>query len=185
MQLARSIGSSFVAQSAANVFFTGTIPGTTTRAAFEDWMLRLEAMARAAQDEGVHLVYHNHDWDHVALEGKTPLELIAEHFSPGEVDFEIDIGWADVAGVEPVALLEELGPRVLSLHLKDVDRSCADNLCRRFVAPGDGDLGYPDLMPRIWQITDAIGYVEVDDAVDGLHAAARAARTVRRSIAAR
>ncbi|HSM54102.1 MAG TPA: sugar phosphate isomerase/epimerase, partial [Erythrobacter sp.] len=184
MQLARNLGASIVAQSAADVFFTGTIPGRTTRAAFEDWMLRLEKMARAAQTEGVRLVYHNHDWDHVPLEGKTPLELIAENFSTGEVDFEIDIGWAAVAGVDPVALLEELGPRVLSLHLKDVDRGCADSYCRRFGAPGEGDLCYHDLMPRIGQLSDAIGYVEVDDPVNGARAAARAALTFRRSFAA-
>lgn len=181
MQLARSLGASIVAQSAADVFFTGPRPGRTTRAAFEDWMLRLEAMARAARDEGVRLVYHNHDWDHVPLDGMTPLELIAEHFAPGEVDFEIDIGWAAVAGVDTVAMIERLGPRVLSLHLKDVDRSCLGNDCERFVVPGEGDLGYAGLMPRIWRLTDAIGYVEVDDAADGMLAAARAANTIRRS----
>nr|WP_272914676.1 sugar phosphate isomerase/epimerase [Aurantiacibacter rhizosphaerae] len=178
MQIARSIGATIVAQSAADVFFTGPTPGETTRAAFEEWLLRLETMARAAQDEGVRLVYHNHDWDHVPLDGKTPLELIAERFAPGEVDFEIDLGWAAVAGVGPVALLENLGPRVLSLHLKDLDRGCAGDDCRRFVAPGEGDLGYSQLIPRIRRITDAIGYVEVDDPVDGMQAAASAARNL-------
>ncbi len=178
MQLARSIGASIVSQSAADVFFTGPIPGQTTRAAFEEWMLRLETMAKSAQDEGARLVYHNHDWDHVPLDGKTPLELIAERFAPGEVDFEIDLGWAAVAGVDPVALLEKLGPRVLSLHLKDLDRGCSGDDCRRFVAPGNGDLGYSELMPRIRRQTDAIGYVEVDDPVDGMQAAASAARNL-------
>lgn len=184
MQLARSLGARIVAQSAADVFFTGPKPGQTTRTAFDDWMLRLEAMARAARDEGLRLVYHNHNWDHVPLDGQTPLELIAEHFAPGEVGFEIDIGWATVAGVDPVALIERLGPRVLSLHLKDLDRGCDDNQCSRFVAPGDGDLGYSGLMPRIRRVSDAIGYVEVDDPVDGMLAAARAAQTLRRSLTA-
>lgn len=61
MELARSLGARIVAQSATDVFFTGTQAGRTTRAAFEDWMLRLEVMARGAQDAGVRLVYHNHD----------------------------------------------------------------------------------------------------------------------------
>ncbi|MEN7536680.1 sugar phosphate isomerase/epimerase family protein [Aurantiacibacter flavus] len=185
MQLARSLGARIVAQSAADVFFTGPTPGETTRAAFEDWMLRLESMAQAARDEGVRLVYHSHDWDHVPLDGKTPLELIAEDFAPGEVDFEIDIGWAAVAGVDPLALVRDLGPRVLSLHLKDVDRSCLANHCRRFVAPGEGDLSYSELMPQIRELSHAIGYVEVDDPVDGLRSAARAAQTLRSSLATR
>ncbi|QNE07330.1 sugar phosphate isomerase/epimerase family protein [Croceicoccus marinus] len=181
MQLAARLGAGIAAQSAADVFFTGTVPGRTTRADFERWMLRLGQMASAARDEGLRLVYHNHDWDHVPLDGLTPLELIAQRFAPGEVDFEIDLGWAAAAGVDPLALVEGLGPRVLALHLKDLDRSCSPPGCQRFVAPGEGDLDYAALMPRLDGLTDAIGYVEVDDPADGLLAAATGAATIRRA----
>jgi len=181
MQLASSIGASIVAQSAADVFFTGETPGQTTRASFEGWMERLEIMARAARAEGLRLVYHNHAWDHVPLDGLTPLELIANRFAPGEVDFEIDLGWAAVAGVDPLALIEGLGPRVLALHLKDVDRGCTANGCRQFVAPGKGDLDYRAMLPKLHQLTDAIGYIEVDDPEDGLRAAATGAETLLRA----
>ncbi len=181
MQMAARIGAGIVAQSAADVFFTGPLPGRTTRAEFERWMERLALMAGAARDQGLRMVYHNHDWDHVPLDGLTPLELIAQRFAPGEVDFEIDLGWAAVAGVDPLALVESLGPRVLALHLKDVDRRCAPPGCPRFVAPGEGDLDYPALMPRLDRTTGAIGYVEVDEPADGMLAAARGAETIRRA----
>ena len=181
MQLARAAGASVVAQSAADVFFTGAEPGRTTRSAFEAWMQRLAEMSRAAREEGLRLVYHNHDWDHFPLDGVTPLNLIAERFAPGEVDFEIDIGWAAAAGVDPLVLIQHLRSRVLSLHLKDIDRGCTASDCKRFVAPGEGDLDYADLFPRIRQISDAIGYVEVDDPEDGLAAATVAAGTLRGS----
>ncbi|MEL1251137.1 sugar phosphate isomerase/epimerase family protein [Aurantiacibacter gilvus] len=181
MQLASSIGAGIVAQSAADVFFTGEIPGRTTRSAFEGWMDRLEIMAHAAREEGLRLVYHNHAWDHVALDGLTPLELIADRFAPGEVDFEIDMGWAAIAGVDPLALVGQLGSRVLALHLKDVDRSCVTGNCRQFVAPGAGDLDYPGLLAQLHRLTDAIGYIEVDDPDDGLLAAATGAATFLRA----
>jgi len=181
MKMAAGIGASIVAQSAADVFFTGAVPGQTTRSAFEGWMEKLALMSRAAREEGLRLVYHNHDWDHVPLNGKTPLELIAASFALGEVDFEIDLGWASVAGVDPLTLIRDLGPRVLSLHLKDVDRDCDGEDCRRFVAPGEGNMGYGALMPRLDAITDAVSYVEVDDPVDGLNAAATGAATVLRA----
>ncbi len=184
MEMAAKLGASIVAQSAADVFFTGETRGKTTRTAFEGWMERLAVMARAAREEGLRLVYHNHDWDHVPLAGKTPLELIAASFAPGEVDFEIDLGWAYVAGVDPLNLLRDLGPRVLSLHLKDVDASCSGNDCPRFVAPGEGGMDYPALMPWIDRVTDAQAYVEVDDPVDGMEAATSGARTILRARAA-
>lgn len=177
MQLAARIGAGIVAQSAADVFFTGETPGQTTRAEFEGWMDRLETMAGAAREEGLRLVYHNHAWDHVALDGLTPLELIASRFAPGEVDFEIDLGWAAIAGVDPLGLIEQLGARVLALHLKDVDRSCTTGDCRQFVAPGDGDLNYRAMLPRLHRLTDAMAYIEVDDPEDGLRAAATGAQT--------
>ena len=181
MQLASTIGASIVAQSAADVFFTGETPGQTTRAAFEGWMDRLALMAAAAREEGLRLVYHNHAWDHVALDGLTPLELVASRFAPGEVDFEIDLGWAAVAGVDPLALIEQLGPRVLAMHLKDVDFGCVAEGCRQFVAPGAGDMDYPALLARLQGLTDAIGYIEVDDPEDGLRAAATGAATFLRA----
>ena len=181
MQIAARIGASIVAQSAADVFFTGPRPGHTTRAEFEGWMEKLARMSHAAREEGLRLVYHNHDWDHVPLDGKTPLELIGEGFAPGEVDFEIDLGWAAVAGVDPLGLVRDLGPRVLSMHLKDIDRSCDGRDCRRFVAPGEGALGYRELIPQLDAIGDAMACVEVDDPVDGLLAAASGAATVRRA----
>ncbi len=45
--------------------------------------------------------------------------MIVRRFAPSEVD----LGWAAAAGVDPLALVERLGPRVLALHLKDIDRS--------------------------------------------------------------
>ncbi len=181
MQLASSIGAGTVAQSAADVFFTGDTPGQTTRAEFESWMNRLEIMAKAAGEEGLRLVCRNHAWDHVELDSLTPLELLANRFAPGEFDFEIDLGWAAIAGVEPLALIAQLGPRVLALHLKDVGRSCVTASSRKFVAPGDGDMVYPGLFARLKRLTDAIGNIEADDPEGGLVTAASGSETFLRA----
>ena len=137
MQTAAQIGATIVAQSAADVFFTGPQRGRTTRAAFEGWMERLARMAHAAREAGLRLVYHNHDWDHVPLDGKTPIELIAEGFAPGEVDFEIDLGWAAVAGVDPLALEQIAAPR-LGHQLRGVCERSLGLFAERFQEADDG-----------------------------------------------
>jgi sugar phosphate isomerase/epimerase len=88
---------------------------------------------------------------------------------------------ASIAGVDPLFLVRDLDPRVLSLHPNDVLQGCDDRDCRRFVAPGEGDLDYRALIPELDRITDALACVEVDDPVDGLEAAARGAMTVLRA----
>ncbi|MCW2380650.1 MULTISPECIES: sugar phosphate isomerase/epimerase family protein [unclassified Sphingobium] len=180
MATARKIGATIVAQSAAPVFFEGAVPGKTTRAAFEAWLPRLNDLARAAHEEGLRLVFHNHGWDHVPLEGKTPLALIAERFAPGEVDFEIDLAWAALGGAEPLRLVRALGPRVLTMHFKDVDPSRGPSEHDRLVPPGDGILNYARLIPLLDRMTNAIGYVEVDAPEDEIAAAGRGAVFVQR-----
>src|SRR5690606_23147706 len=108
----------------------------------------------------------------------TPLEIIARSFAPGEVDFEIDCAWAYLAGVDPLTVVRELGPRVLSLHFKDVDPARGAEPEAQLVAPGEGVLRFKILVPALDRVTDAIGYVEVDRPRDGLAAARSGARTI-------
>lgn len=115
------------------------------------------------------------------LEGLTPLDLIARRFSPEEVGFEIDLAWARLAGVDPLAIVRELEPRVLSLHFKDVDPARGRDQHSQLVAPGEGDVGFADLVHALDRLTDAIGYVEIDDPEDGLQAARVGARTIRKA----
>lgn len=175
-QQAAAIGASIIAYSAAPVFFRSGKLGYTTRAAFEAWLPELGEMATVANKLGLTLVYHNHWWDHVPLDGETPLDLIARTYSPREVSFEIDLAWAWIGGVDPLGLVRSLGSRVRSMHFKDVDPTRGEDKMKQLVEPGAGRLDYAALLPRLDRITDAIGYVEVDSPSDGLAAAAAGAR---------
>ena len=48
----------------------------------------------------------------------------------------------------------------------------------QLVAPGEGDLDYATLVPKLDALTDGVGYVEVDNPADGLAAAETGARTI-------
>jgi sugar phosphate isomerase/epimerase len=104
---------------------------------------------------------------------------MARAVSPEDVAFEIDLGWVWYGGVAPLDLLRRLGPRVASLHLKDIDRARGKSTTDHAVVIGSGEMDYAALLPRIRRLTAAIGYIEVDSPDDGLAAAATGARYFR------
>ena len=52
------------------------------------------------------------------MEGMYPYQLLNQ-LLPRDVFIELDVYWAEAAGVDPVRGMQELGSRVAMLHLKD------------------------------------------------------------------
>lgn len=81
---------------------------------FAEDLRMLQDAAATCRKHGVELLYHNHDWE-FAHGGRVIEALIGET----DLSFCPDVGWVMKGGADPVALLERLGSRVGSLHLKD------------------------------------------------------------------
>jgi sugar phosphate isomerase/epimerase len=95
---------------------------------------RLNALAALARARGMTFGYHNHFWEMTDIAGRPALLHLFDALDP-EVVAEIDIYWAKVGGVDPSALVAELGDRVALLHVKD---GPADDPRNAMVAVGDG-----------------------------------------------
>ncbi|PVE90981.1 sugar phosphate isomerase/epimerase [Microbacterium sp. TPD7012] len=68
---------------------------------------------------GVRVGYHNHAHELEAVfDGVTGLEVLAGLLDE-RVVLEVDLYWVARGGVDPVALLERLGSRVIAVHAKD------------------------------------------------------------------
>jgi sugar phosphate isomerase/epimerase len=78
----------------------------------------LNEASAAAQAHGLTLGYHNHDFEFMPIDGRPAHELLRECLAP-EVFFELDTYWVQTAGIDPAAVLRELGRRVPLVHLKD------------------------------------------------------------------
>lgn len=79
----------------------------------------LTDVAGRAARHGLAIGYHNHWWEtEYRLDDEPALEALATVLDP-DIMLEVDIYWALVGGVDPVGLLERLGPRVGALHVKD------------------------------------------------------------------
>ncbi len=96
-----------------------------------------EADATARQ-HGMTFGLHNHWWEFAKVDGRYGYEIMLDHLAP-TVFFEIDTYWVKVAGVDPVAVLRQLGARAPLLHIKDGLGSKDQPM----VAVGDGIMNFP------------------------------------------
>jgi sugar phosphate isomerase/epimerase len=175
-------GASIVAMSTGAPFIAGPVMFRTTRAAFDAWIPELAAIAEKARARGLKLAYHNHEYDLFPLEGERPLDIMARQIAPELLSFEVDLAWTWYAGVAPLDLIAQLGPRVVSMHWKDIDRARGATRNDQAVAPGTGEMNYPVLLPAVLAATTATGYVEVDRPADGLAAARQGAEIIRMAL---
>jgi sugar phosphate isomerase/epimerase len=68
---------------------------------------------------GLRFGYHNHTREFILTEGKTPYSVLMELTDPKKVTFELDCGWAFVAGVNPAQIMKDYPYRISMLHIKD------------------------------------------------------------------
>jgi sugar phosphate isomerase/epimerase len=102
---------------------------------------RLNEANPIARDAGLTLLYHNHWWEYQPLEGTYAYKIMAEELDPS-IGFEIDTYWVRTGGLDPVAVLEELGARVPLLHIKDGPGPSDQPM----VAVGEGSMDFPPIL---------------------------------------
>jgi len=71
-----------------------------------------------AVGRGLTFGLHNHDLEYRLVEGSYPYQVMLKLLDP-KIFFEIDTYWVKTAGLDPAAVVKELGPRAPLLHIKD------------------------------------------------------------------
>ena len=88
-----------------------------------------------AIENGFSLGVHNHWWEFQQVEGRYVYHVMLEHLHP-QISFEIDTYWVQLAGLDPAAVVRELGSRAPLLHIKDGPATMDDPM----TAVGDGEM---------------------------------------------
>ncbi len=88
------------------------------------------------QKAGLQFGYHNHAFEFPPIEGVVPFDLLCERTDPDAVALEIDLGWAQVGGADPLEYFARYPGRFPVCHVKDV---LADG---SFVDPGKGTVDF-------------------------------------------
>lgn len=83
---------------------------------------RANAFGRQCRDAGIQLCYHHHSFEFAPLDDgrSTGWDILVNELDPQLVQFELDVFWAALVGLDPVKLLRDLRGRVAQLHLKDL-----------------------------------------------------------------
>ncbi len=76
--------------------------------------------------EGLRIFYHNHNLEFLAVGEGTALDLLIARTDSALVDFQLDVGWVAAAGIDPAVFITQYGPRISSLHAKDLTETPAN-----------------------------------------------------------
>src|SRR5437667_3345228 len=92
----------------------------------DGWKRAAETFNRAGAESlksGIQLAYHNHVEEFKALpDGKLPYDVLLAESDPKLLKMEMDLGWAHVAGVDPIAYFKKYPGRFPLVHAKDFDK---------------------------------------------------------------
>ena len=80
---------------------------------FEKW-------GKMAKEHGIQLMYHNHDFEFVKINGKYALDIIYDKVSPEALTAEFDTCWIRSPGEDPEKYIRKYAGRVPVLHFKDL-----------------------------------------------------------------
>ncbi|WP_148708262.1 sugar phosphate isomerase/epimerase, partial [Haloferax sp. Atlit-12N] len=97
----------------------------------------VESVAVPLKDAGFDFCYHNHDHELTSVSGEyeTALDLLAAELET--VDLELDVGWVQAAGHDPVTFLERHADHIDLVHAKDIVTAT-----RTPVEAGTGDVDF-------------------------------------------
>lgn len=86
----------------------------------EELAQRLNQAGKALSEEGIRLLYHNHNVElQKVTSEKTAYDIIIEETDPAYVNFEFDSYWMADGGANVPALMEKLGSRMKLWHIND------------------------------------------------------------------
>ena len=100
-------------------------PGTEN---FGEVVKNIEMLGGVAKKLGMTLLYHNHDFEFMKINGKYALDVIYDTVPADLLQTELDTCWVNVGGENPAEYLMKYAGRSPVLHLKDFAGEKSENM---------------------------------------------------------
>jgi sugar phosphate isomerase/epimerase len=100
----------------------------------------LEQSADVLRKAGLALAYHNHAMEFFRIDGELAYDVFRKR-APSLL-FELDVYWAQYAGMSPERWIRELGGKLASVHLKDFGVSSKHGVPPFMTEVGQGNLDF-------------------------------------------
>jgi sugar phosphate isomerase/epimerase len=139
---------------------------------------RYNTYGRMARKFGITLLVHNHTVEFIPCKDasdQVPYSILLAETDPQLVTFQMDIGWASVAGQNPIQLFQQHPGRFALWHVKDA--ACLKCLPpvpdmggrmaeARLVPVGNGDIDYAEIFKHAGESGMKHFAIEQDSAAD-------------------
>ncbi|MCQ2427556.1 MAG: sugar phosphate isomerase/epimerase [Clostridia bacterium] len=100
-------------------------PGTPN---FEYVVSFIEILAKAAKKLGMQMLYHNHDFEFLKIDGKYALDVLYDTVPADLLKTELDTCWVNVGGEKPADYIRKYTGRAPVVHLKDFYGEKSDDM---------------------------------------------------------
>lgn len=149
----------------------------TNTAGWVDLAKRLTDINSNLTEDGYTFAWHNHDFEMMPLDdGSVPMQLLMDN-APG-MTWELDIGWIQRAGFEPLQWIEQYSTRVSGLHIKDIAPDGENEDEDGWADVGHGVVDWAALIPAMRNANTQVIAVEHDNPSDLKRFAENSIRTV-------
>ena len=95
---------------------------------FEEMIEMIKRFGAIAKKYGIQLLYHNHDFEFVKLDGTYGLDVLYREVSADLLQTELDVCWVNVGGEDPADFIAKYAGRTPVVHLKDFVGEKAENM---------------------------------------------------------
>ena len=138
-----------------------TIARTIAAAGEDIWKRTAELLnnkGEALRPLGIGVAYHNHNLDFAPIAkagggATTGWEILSKETQPALVGFEVDIGWVELAGLDPVLFLQSMRGRIKLLHVRDIAATQPSGYRIAMGSPivGSGRLNWARILPAAYR----------------------------------
>jgi sugar phosphate isomerase/epimerase len=110
---------------------------------WNDWVKLLNRVGKMSFQQGIKLLYHNHEFEFVPIEGIRPFDILLKDVDRRYVGFEIDIYWLMLAGEDIFSLFSRYPKGFPLVHIKDMSKTK-----KEMVDVGDGKINFGEIFAQ-------------------------------------
>jgi sugar phosphate isomerase/epimerase len=130
----------------------------------DDWeqgAALVNTAARKVRDHGMTLLYHNANMEFRTGADGSGFDVLLKRLDRALVEFELDCGWIQAAGLDPTAYLAKLAGRVPLVHFKDMKATPANTKLEiNSTEIGTGIVDWPALIRAAEQAGTRYAFLE-------------------------
>lgn len=128
---------------------------------FAAFAKRAGEIAKKLEAEGLHFIYHSHHFEFERLKsGRFGYDILLEN-SPKELQFELDVFWAQAGGQNVLEWIKKLEGRMDVIHFKDMGIGFKG---MPIVPIGEGSMDFASIMKAAEDIGVKYAFIEQDTA---------------------